>query len=96
MTSREALEKLYNEREVLLGEKVNNKSSNWFESIKHYDIIGEALLEISKDLEVLEILKKHSTRLDDEDWNSNIFNGIDFENLDEDEREIIKEWLENE
>lgn len=49
-----------------------------------------------KDLEVLEILKKHSTRLDDEDWNSNIFNGIDFENLDEDEREIIKEWLGNE
>ena len=49
---------------------------------------------IEKDLEVLEILKKHSTRLDDEDWNSNIFNGIDFENLDEDEREIIKDWLE--
>ena len=50
---------------------------------------------ISQDLEVLGILKKHSTRLDDEAWNSNIFNGIDFENLDEDEREIIKEWLEN-
>ena len=50
---------------------------------------------ISQDLEVLGILKKHSTRLDYEDWNSNIFNGIDFENLDEDEREIIKEWLEN-
>ena len=50
---------------------------------------------IEKDLEVLEILKRHSTRLDDEDWNNNIFNGIDYENLDEKERKIIKEWLEN-
>ena len=50
---------------------------------------------IEKDFEVLEILKRHSTRLDDEDWNDNIFNGIDYENLDEKERKIIKEWLEN-
>ena len=51
---------------------------------------------IEKDFEVLEILKRHSTRLDDEDWNDNIFNGIDYENLDEKERKIIKEWLEHE
>lgn len=50
---------------------------------------------LKKELEVLEILKKHSTRLDDEDWNSNIFNGIDYENLNEEERKVIKEWLEN-
>lgn len=49
---------------------------------------------IKKDLKVLEILRKHSTRLDDEDWNSNIFNGIDYENLNEKERKVIKEWLE--
>lgn len=51
---------------------------------------------IMRDLEVLEILKKHSTRLDDADWDNNIFNGIDYENLDEEERKVIKEWLENE
>lgn len=51
---------------------------------------------IEKDLEVLEILKRHSTILDDEDWNSNIFNGIDYEYLNEEERKVIKEWLENE
>ena len=66
------------------------------EKIKHIGVEEWRLAaeKIEKDLEVLEILKKHSTRLDDEDWNSNIFNGIDYENLDEDEREIIKEWLE--
>ena len=52
--------------------------------------------EIEKDLEVLEILKRHSTRLDEEDWNTNIFNGIDYEDLDDKESKIIKEWLENE
>lgn len=56
----------------------------------------QAIDIIEKDLEVLEILKKHSTRLDDADWNSNIFNGIDYEYLDEEERKVIKEWLENE
>ena len=68
------------------------------EKLKHIGVEEWRLAaeKIEKDLEVLEILKKHSTRLDDEDWNSNIFNGIDYENLDEDEREIIKEWLENE
>ena len=55
------------------------------------------MLEIvKKDLEVLKILKRHSTILDDEDWDSNIFNGIDYENLDEEERKVIKDWLENE
>lgn len=51
---------------------------------------------IKKDLEVLEILNKHSTRLDDADWDNNIFNGIDYENLGKEERKVIKEWLENE
>ena len=68
------------------------------EKLKHIGVEEWRLAaeKIEKDLEILKILKKHSTRLDDEDWNSNIFNGIDYENLDEDEREIIKEWLENE
>ena len=72
-------------------------SKELIEKIKHIGVEEWRLAaeKIEKDLEVLEILKKHSTRLDDEDWNSNIFNGIDYENLDEDEREIIKEWLEN-
>ena len=91
MTSKEALEKLYNEREVLLGEKVNNKGSDWSESIKHYDIIGEALLEISKDLEVLEILKNiPSIRLKIQEW-SEKYPSVTYSN----ERKIIKEWLEN-
>lgn len=57
--------------------------------------IEDCYVIVKKDLEVLEILKRHSTRLDDEDWNNNIFNGIDYENLDEKERKIIKEWLED-
>ena len=55
----------------------------------------QAIDIIKKDLEVLEILKKHSTRLDDADWDNNIFNGIDYENLDEEERKVIKEWIKN-
>ena len=59
MNSKEWIKELYREREYLLADKVNNKGSDWYESIKHYDNIGKALLEISKDLEILEILKKH-------------------------------------
>ena len=58
MNSKEWIKELYREREYLLADKVNNKGSDWSESIKHYDNIGKALLEISKDLEMLEILKK--------------------------------------
>ena len=59
MNSKERIKELYREREYLLADKVNNKGSDWSESIKHYDNIGKALLEISKDLEVLKILKEH-------------------------------------
>ena len=68
------------------------------EKIKHIGVEEWRLSieKIEKDLEVLEILKRHSTKLDDADWDNNIFNGIDYENLDEEERKVIKEWLENE
>ena len=91
MTSKECLDLLMlNQKQLKSGHKFTNLKTGEQLNIEDcYEII-------KKELEVLEILKKHSTRLDDEDWNSNIFNGIDFENLDEDDREIIKEWLENE
>ena len=50
----EALEKLYEEREYLLGEKVNHKTKNWHNDIKHYDNINKCLLTIKQDLERLE------------------------------------------
>lgn len=54
MTSKEAIQELYNEREYLLGEKVNNKTKNWHNDIKHYDNINHCLLTIREDLERLE------------------------------------------
>ena len=50
----EALEKLYEEREYLLGEKVNHKTKNWHNDITHYDNINKCLLTIKQDLERLE------------------------------------------
>ena len=50
----EALEKLYEEREYLLGEKVNHKTKNWHNDIKHYDNINKCLLTIKQDLDRLE------------------------------------------
>ena len=58
MTSKEALEELYKEREYLLGEKVNNKTKNWHNDITHYDNISHCLLTIKQDLERLEQLEK--------------------------------------
>ena len=91
MTSEEALYLLMaNQKKVRDGFTFIDLNTQEKVSIEEcYDIV-------INDLEVLEILKRHSTRLDDEDWNNNIFNGIDYENLDEKERKIIKEWLENE
>lgn len=54
MTSNEAIQELYNEREYLLGEKVNNKTKNWHNDIKHYDNINHCLLTIREDPERLE------------------------------------------
>lgn len=54
----EALEKLYEEREYLLGEKVNHKTKNWHNDIKHYDNINKCLLTIKQDLDRLEKLEK--------------------------------------
>ena len=54
----EALEKLYEEREYLLGEKVNHKTKNWHNDIKHYDNINKCLLTIKQDLERLEEYEK--------------------------------------
>ena len=56
MTSKEALEKLYEEREYLLGEKVNHKTKNWHNDITHYDNINKCLLTIKQDLEHLEAI----------------------------------------
>ena len=58
MTSKEALEKLYEEREYLLGEKVNHKTKNWHNDITHYDNINKCLLTIKQDLERLEEYEK--------------------------------------
>ena len=90
MTSEEALYLLMtNQKKVKDGFKFIDLNTHEKVSIKEcYNIV-------KKDLEVLEILNKHSTRLDDADWDNNIFNGIDYENLDEEERKVIKEWLEN-
>ena len=54
MTSKQAIQELYNEREYLLGEKVNNKTKNWYNDITHYDNIGHCLLTIREDIERLE------------------------------------------
>lgn len=92
MTNKEALKSLCNHCEKLsirngfIGCPFRNISNDYCEE---FEII-------EKELKALEILKRHSTRLDDEDWNNNIFNGIDYENLVEEERKVIKEWLENE
>lgn len=90
MTSEEALYLLMtNQKKVRDGFKFIDLNTHEKVSIEEcYDIV-------MKDLEVLEILKRHSTILDDEDWDSNIFNGIDYENLDEEERKVVKEWLDN-
>lgn len=90
MTSEEALYLLMtNQKKVKDGFKFIDLNTHEKVSIEEcYDIV-------KKYLEVLEILKRHSTKLDDEDWDNNIFNGIDYEYLDEEERKVIKEWLEN-
>ena len=56
MKSLEALEKLYEEREYLLGEKVNHKTKNWHNDITHYDNINKCLLTIKQDLDRLEAI----------------------------------------
>ena len=90
MTSEEALKSMCNHcvklniKGGIIGCPFRNISNDYcgeFETIK-------------KDLEVLKILKRHSTILDDEDWDSNIFNGIDYEYLADEERKVIKEWLD--
>ena len=58
LSSKEAIQELYNEREYLLGEKVNNKTKNWYNDITHYDNIGHCLLTIREDLDRLEKLEK--------------------------------------
>lgn len=63
MTSNEAIQELYNEREYLLGEKVNNKTKNWHNDIKHYDNINHCLLTIREDLDRLEKLEKENKEL---------------------------------
>lgn len=93
MTSEEALEEIDWIIDCITGAVKDGEAIYLKDEI---DISHTAYTELEKCLEVLEILKKHSTRLDDEDWNSNIFNGIDYENLNEEERKVIKEWLENE
>ena len=68
MTSKEALEELYKEREYLLGEKVNNKTKNWHNDITHYDNINHCLLTIKQDFDRLEELEKVVDLL----WHKNV------------------------
>lgn len=63
LNSKEAIQELYNEREYLLGEKVNNKTKNWHNDITHYDNIGHCLLTIRQDLDRLEKLEKENQEL---------------------------------
>ena len=92
MTSREALDEL--EWFInCVGCAVDDGSAYYLKD--EVELASNAYNKIEKDLKVLEILKKHSTRLDDADWDSNIFNGIDYEYLDEEERKVIKEWLDD-
>ena len=94
MNSKEWIKELYREREYLLADKVNNKGSDWSENIKHYDNIGKALLEISKDLYMLEILKKH-IEINGYTYDEKDQKCIDMliPESDKDYR-VIKEWLE--
>ena len=94
MNSKEWIKELYREREYLLADKVNNKGSDWSESIKHYDNIGKALLKISKDLYMLEILKKH-IEINGYTYDEKDQKCIDMliPESDKDYR-VIKEWLE--
>ena len=96
MNSKEWIKELYREREYLLADKVNNKGSGWSESIKHYDNIGKALLEISKDLDILEILKKH-IEINEYTYDEKDQNCIDML-IPESNKNYskIKEWLEDE
>lgn len=85
MTNKEALERIIKSHSIAMAcLGIEDKETE------------QAIDIIEKDLKVLEILKRHSTILDDEDWDRNIFNGIDYEYLDEKERKVIKEWLKNE
>lgn len=96
MSSREAVKELYREREYLLGDKVHSKSKTWHNDIVHYDNINRCLLTIMKDLEILEILKKHieinECNYDDKDQNC-----IDVLIPESNQCfKEIKEWLEDE
>ena len=59
MTSKESVKELYKERAYAYEDKVCNKGDGWKEAIDHYDNIGKCLIQIEKDLDVLEILKPH-------------------------------------
>ena len=58
MTSKEAVQELYNEREYLLGEKVHSKTKTWHNGIIHYENINHCLLTIREDPDRLEKLEK--------------------------------------
>lgn len=96
MNSKESVKELYREREYLLGDKVHSKSKTWHNDIVHYDNINHCLLTIMKDLEILEILKKHIE-----------INGYTYDEKDQKCIDMlipesnqcfkkIKEWLEDE
>ena len=101
MTSKEVLEKLYEEREYAYADKVNHKDITWSNDIAHYDIIGRCLNAIRKDLEILELIKER--------LHHDIFGNIQFvdkptERIDENGNKIliddgkykIMEWIDNE
>lgn len=58
MTSKEAIQKLYEERADAYDDKVHSKGLGWKEAIDHYDNIGRCLTTIEKDLDLLDLYKK--------------------------------------
>ena len=107
MTSKEALEELYKEREYLLGEKVNNKTKNWHNDITHYDNINHCLLTIKQDLDRLEKLEKTiellkarvkmlETHHEPRSHYYHLFIGGRVVLLSREDYELLKEVLENE
>ena len=90
MTSKKAVTELYKERAYAYENKVCNKGDGWKEAIDHYDNIGHCLIQIEKDLEILDILREH-LRLEEVD----LIN-ITMCPLDDSDVKKIREWLKNE
>lgn len=92
MTSKEALEKLYEEREYAYADKVNNKGITWSNDISHYDTIGKSLSAIKEDLDVLYLLDELG--IIDELIIDTLNCGNHYK-VSDDEWKILYRWYEN-